>query len=172
MSTEAVKSTPITNLDATPPVMNTAGKGGPARLHQVDGYAAVADAVTSGSTYRLCRVPSNAVVKHVRVCMDAAVTTFTNDIGVYYSDDASKPAADGTVIDADFFGSAVALAAIVAPTDYINESGNNDAAQRQQPLWQAVGLSSDPGVQLDIVLTNTATNSGAGVVYMEVEFAE
>jgi hypothetical protein len=142
-------------------------------LRQIDGYLTATTGKTAGSVYRLCRVPSNAKVKHVRACIDAGVTTLDVDIGVYYATDQfTLPALAGTVIDADFFASAVDLHAIITLTDYVFESTTYVASKRQQPLWQAVGLSADPGGYLDICMTNTSTTSGAPVLAMEVEYVE
>lgn len=172
MATEAIKSAAITSLDASPPVRTDAGKGAPGVLMHVDGTAAMADAVTSGSTYRFVRVPSTARVKSVKACVETAVTTFTVDIGVYYASGGDVPAGitAGAVIDADLFGSAVALAAIIVPTEYVMESTQYSCTEIMQPLWQAAGLSADPGCDIDIVMTNTATNSGAGTAYLSCEF--
>ena len=184
MATENLKSTQITNLDATT-TRNDAGAGGASYLRFADGHGITGtDAVTSGSTYQMVRIPSDCTVKRIMACIESTsgVTTFTADIGLYYSTSPydgtqqSKVAVvvsgttGPTVVDADFFGSAVALAAIVTPTDYTNESGNITNAKRMQPIWQAAGLSSDPGGYFDVVLTLTATASGAAKPYVMVEY--
>lgn len=175
MVTEALKSTAITNMDALPAVRPTTGAGAVGFMKQIDGYITTTTAKTTGSTYMVVRVPSRAKVKHVRAWLDATVTTFTADIGVYYSTSTSDGTpADllGDAIDADRFGSAIALAGIIIPTDYTNESTAYVAAKRLQPLWQACGLTVDPGGYFDIGFTATATNSDAATAYLEVEFVE
>jgi hypothetical protein len=188
MATENLKSTQITNQDATPATVSTAGEGGPQPLRFVDSSGVTGtDGVVLGSTYQMVRIPSKAKVKKVFACLEttSGVTTFTADIGLYYStcpngNDGTKQSnvatvvsgtTGPTVVDADFFASAVALAAIVTPTDYTNESGTYTLAKRVQPIWQAAGLSADPGGMLDIVLTLTATASGAAKPYLYCEFA-
>lgn len=172
MATEAVKSTALTNLDASPPVRATSGAGGAeGGLRFVDGKATFADTKTSGSTYAMVRVPSNAVIKRIRACIETAVTTFTVDIGVYYSTGPDTPTdLQGDVIDADLFGSAVALASVVTPTEYTMESTQLSVTEMFYPLWQAAGLTSDPRCSFDIVLTNTATNDTTSDVYLSVEY--
>lgn len=172
MTTEALKSTPITNLDASPPVRTTTGFGAAGVLIHVDGTLTVTTGKTLGSTYAMVRLPSTARVKRVEACLDAAVTTFDADIGVYYPTGGPVPSgtANGTVILAALFASAVDLHAIIVPTGYLDESTTYTAAKRQQPLWQAAGLTSDPGCMLDIVLTSTSTNSGAAIPYLAVEY--
>lgn len=175
MTTEALKSAVITNLNATPPVRATTGTGAAGMLRSVDGTLTATTGKTTGSVYRMVRVPSNAKVKHVFACLDAAVTTFDADIGLYYSDntqDGTQATLQGTVISAAFFASAVDLHAIITPTDYVFEATTNVAAKRLQPLWQAAGLSSDPGGFFDIALTSTSTTSGAPVVHLEAQYVE
>lgn len=173
MPSEALKTTVITNLDATPPTRATVGTGAAGMLRSVDGTLTVTTGKTSGSVYRMVRVPSNAKVKHVYACVDAAVTTLDVDIGLYYSTDpTTQRALQGLVIDADHFASAVDLHAIIVPTDYVFEATTNVAAKRMQPLWQAAGLSVDPGGFFDVVFVSTSTNSGAAVLAMEVQYVE
>lgn len=173
MTTEALKTTAITNLDATPAVRPSTGKGGQAFVRQIDGVITVTDGATSPSTYQMARVPSNAIIKDIKIAVDATVTTLTCDIGGYYPTGGPLPSgiAAGTVIDQDFFGSAVDLKTKTSgPVSQMNESGTYTAAKRLQPLWQAIGLTSDPKCDIDIVLTTTATNSGAAVIYTSVEY--
>lgn len=168
MAVELVNSTPITNMNATPPTRATAGRaGGAGPMLYVDGTVAVADAKDAASIYRVCRVPSQAVIKRVWAMMDSATTTFTVDIGVYYSD---VNGVAGAVVDADLFGSAVALASIILPTVYTRESAQLSAAEMDKPLWDAAGITADPGGTLDICFTTTATTSTAGTAWMAVEY--
>lgn len=173
MATENLKSTPITNLDATPPVRTTSGQGANGLLHQIDGTLTATTAMEAGSTYALVRVPSNIIVKEIWACLDTAVTTFTVDIGVYYGTGQDVPAdLRGDVLDADLFASAVALAAIVVPTQYTHEAAAAAfvVADLFRPLWHLAGLSSDPGCSFDIVMTATATNDGAAIPYLSVKY--
>jgi hypothetical protein len=176
MGTEALKSTPVTRLDATPPVRTTSGQGANGVLHHIDGTVTATTAMDAGSTYRLVRLPSNAIVKEVWACLDTAVTTFTADIGVYYSSGADTPPGTvaATAIDADLFASAVAFAAIVVPTQYTHEAAASAfaVADMFMPLWQAAGLTSDPNCGLDIVFTATATTDCAAgaIIYCAVKY--
>lgn len=173
MTTEAVKSVAITALDTAPVAMQNAGRGVPGVLRYVDGSAAVTSGVTATSTYQLCRIPTNACVKSVKAWLDAGGTTITGDLGLYYStgyEDGTKSTLAGTALSAALFGSAVALAAIVEPTEFSGESGTYVGAKRIQPLWQAAGLSSDPGGYFDLVFGTTATTGSAAVVNAAVEY--
>lgn len=175
MATEALKSTPITNLDADPIVYMTPGSGGAGVVRAKFASVTATTGVTSGSTYQMVRLKSKDIVLQIYAWLTASVTTFTCDLGAYYSTstkDGTAVANQGDVIDADFWGSAIALASIVTMTEYTTETATYTAAKRVQPLWQALGLSADPGGYIDIVLTNTATNSGAPVANMLVYYVD
>lgn len=120
-----------------------------------------------GSVYRLARVPSNARVSRVLIGCDA-ITTCAGDVGVY-----EIAAAGGAVVDADLFTSAQSLAtAIVINTDVTHESGIYGVEDVEQPLWQALGLTADPGKLYDIAITLTAAAGSAGTVSLKVQYAD
>jgi hypothetical protein len=176
MAVDHVKSTSITNLDAVPAVANTAGEGGPAPIKQVDGYATVLASGSVGATYQIVRVPSNAKVKNVFLESEAqAAGAF--DIGVYYATDGEGGRPTGLLvaaaISAALFASAVDCSAAVA-TDVTNESGTYTLDKRTQPLWQAAGLSADPGGFFDIVATvkTTAVTTGTGKLGLRVSYTD
>jgi|KBSMisStaDraftv2_1062788.scaffolds.fasta_scaffold481880_2 hypothetical protein len=174
MAVDHVKSTPITNLDANPVVPNTAGEGGPAPLVSVSSGDVVGVAASSvNATYQFVRVPSNCKIKQILFDTETQAAGAI-DIGLYYATDGEggKPTAllAAAAIDQDFFASAVTITA-VAITDVTNESGTYTPLKRNQPLWQAVGLSSDPGGYFDIVGTvTTAITTGTGKMGMTVNF--
>ena len=73
---------------------------------------------------------------------------------------------------AAFFGSAVAITAIQNNLDVTNESTTNTLAKMSQPLWQAVGMASDPQTTLDIVATLTAAAGSGGTLGLVVEYVD
>lgn len=177
MTIELLKATAITNLDKTPFVQATSGEGAPGFLRSVSATILPVTAKTTGSIYQMVRIPTTAKVKRVWAWLDAAVTTFTVDIGLYYSDstiDGTTPANQGLVVNADHFGSAVALAAIITPTIYTHEATTYLGADLNIPIWNtsASGLTTNPGGFFDVCFTNTATNSGAAQVNMMVEYVD
>lgn len=177
MAVDHVKSTPITNLDASPAVANTAGEGAAVALKSVDGYATALASSSADATYQLVRVPSNCKVKSV-ILESEAQGAGAFDIGVYYATDGEggKPTAllAANAISQALFASAVSCAAAVVPTDVTNESGTYTLDKRTQPLWQAAGLSADPGGYFDIVATvkTTAVTTGTGKFGIRVAYAE
>src|SRR4051812_15446813 len=122
--TSHLKSTPITNLDATPVVPNTTGEGGPGYVREVSGYATAVAADAAGSTYQFVRVPSNAKVKSV-VFTSEAQGAGKVQLGVYYSSstvDGTAAANQGLVVPTtgvNFFASDIDCASAVQPTEEV-----------------------------------------------------
>lgn len=87
---EQLKSTPITNLDATPIVVATTGEGAAGYLKAMSDVIAPTSAIAQYATYRLARFPTNAKVKKVNMYTSglAAQTTETAtlDVNVAFSD--------------------------------------------------------------------------------------
>ena len=92
------KSAVITDLDASPKKEATAGEGRAGFIKQVDDVVAVSatdlvSTITSnnGSTFRLCRFPTQAKVKKVTLASDASLdsnstATVAFQVGVAFSD--------------------------------------------------------------------------------------
>lgn len=157
MAVEARKSSLITNADAVPAVLNNPRiDGGFERVKVATADVTNLDSI--GSTYRLFRVPSNAVMTDLRVYCPA-ITTAATDIGLY------RTAKDGgAVVDADLFTSAQVLTSALAGTDVLHESGVFSLANSGKELWEALGLTSDPSVFYDVTMTLTAAAGSTGVV--------
>jgi hypothetical protein len=176
--TSALKSTAITNLDSSPVVANTAGEGGPARVKHVTAFITTVSADNAGSTYRLVRLPSYAIVKSIRF-ESAAMTGGKFNLSVYYSDsttDGTSSANTGVIVPTtgdQFFASDIDAASAVGITDVTNESGNYTIDKRNKHLWDALGLTSDPGGFFDIVAVchTTAVTTGA-LMGIEVTYCD
>ena len=166
MATEALKSPGITNRDAVPAVLNTSGRGAAARVREVSGYVTTTSGVTVGSTYRMVELPSTCRVGSI-VWDAGAMTQGPFDVGIY-----RNTADGGAVVDADFFATAVSAASAVKATDITNESGSYTADKQNQPLWQAIGMSADPGGTLDLVFTSTNTITAGALLGVKVQFTD
>jgi hypothetical protein len=172
MTVKHQQSTAITNLQTVPVVPNPTGAGAEGYMKTVDGYVTVAASQDVDSTIRFCQVPSNAKIKSV-VIQSQAQTQAAVDVGLYYPTDGLTGKADlaANAIDQDFFASAVSLNSAVQPTGITNESGTYTADLQDQPIWKAVGLSTDPGGFFDIVGTvTTAVTTGTGIAGVRVDF--
>lgn len=175
MTTETLKSASITNYDSVPSVRVNAGKGSPGVLVSVNDYITPTTGKTTGSIYRLVRVRSSVHIKQILLDSAAMAGSTAFDFGVYYSDDPLDPnyaANAGAVIDADFFASAVDVSSAVRATDITNESGTYTADKRNKALWDALGLSADPGGFFDICATSTATVNTGAVMGIEARYVK
>jgi hypothetical protein len=164
MGTSTLKSSTITNRDAVPKVVNDARLYG-SLLQSAFGTATSAASDDTSSTYRLVAVPSNCIVRGVYYSTAAQGGSAAVDIGVF-----RDTLSGGAVVDADFFASALGTATALARTDCTYESAVYTAAKRVQPLWQAAGLSADPGGELDIVVSVQATVANAVAMSLEVQY--
>jgi hypothetical protein len=188
MATETQKSVPIVNLDASPIVENTTGEGGPGFLKEINGHVASTTGVTSGSIYRLVRIPTNAKVKRVLFTAASSGATGTVDIDVAFSDsttDGTQQSLAGGIVqvsgpaDNKLFGSAVSVTTALKNSD-VTFSGTYTTDMQNQPLWQALinnvpaatQFTADPGGYFDIVLKSVATLASGGDFSIEVDYVE
>ncbi len=184
MATEALKSNPIVNLDSFPVVVNTTGEGDDGMMRTVNGHVASTTGVTSPSTYRLCRIPTNAKVKQVLLTNAALSTSVAADIDVAFSDstvDGTQQSLAGGIVqlsgpvDNKLFGAAVAMSSAQKNQD--QTFANTFTTDHQNiPLWQvlvnlgATQFSSDPGGFFDIVVKTTQTMTTGGDIAIEVRY--
>lgn len=98
MAAEQIKSLQITNLDASPVVVNNTGAGGVARTNEVDGIVAVAatPVQSTKSFYRIVRFPTMSVLKSVVVATDAALDTGSHALVMDFNIAFSDSTTDGT----------------------------------------------------------------------------
>jgi len=169
MAVEHVKGTSVTNADAliagTATEMNKKALTGGIVKVSVD-TCEVSDNADIGSTYRLGRIPSNACVLMLGVKCDT-LTGGAADIGLY------RTAADGgAVVEVDTYASAqsIATAITTASTNHAFEA--RDIANIRRLAWQDAGLTSDPGVLYDVVLTLTAQVTDPGTLSMIVLYTD
>lgn len=163
-----LKSASITNADASPVVLNTGGAGAPEPMFTVDDYKTVPAALSITSRIRLVRLPTTCKVKSV-IFESEAQGAGKFDLGLYYTVGSANA---GAVVDADFFASAIDCASLVTPTEVVNESTQYSLNERVLPLWQAAGLSADPGGHFDVVATVVTTDvtTGTGKLGVRVGF--
>ena len=165
MAVVALKSTQITNRDATPAVLNNARTSG-ADLKHRRAIMAITSGDSAASTYRMFEIPSNAVVVSVRVSAPDIGTTTTADVGLYQT-----TANGGAVVDADFFASAIVLnAGAISKSDVTHESAVYTLANGEKPVWEALGLTADSMRTYDVVLTLVGAADGTGTVLVEIDY--
>lgn len=162
MAVVNTKSTAVTSADAsTQTLIKPLISNG--RVRESVGVIAVANGDSIASTLRFCRVHSSWRLRRMEVYC-TAITSAAMDVGVYQVAENG-----GAVVDADFFASAVSIAtAITVGTNILLESGVLTVADMEKPLWEALGLSADPGRWYDIVGTLTAAATAAGTAVLAV----
>lgn len=159
-----VKSSVITNRDATPSVLsNRMLQGG--EVKHCRAQAAIANGDSIASKYLFFSIPSNAMVVSVRASAPDIGTTTAGDVGLY------KETKDGgAVVDADFFKAAVVLnAGAISKSELVN--GNViTVALAEKRVWELLGLTADPDLIYDVVLTLTGAADAAGNVELELDY--
>lgn len=138
-------------------------------LKEVVGLITPATDDSATSIGRLVRVPSRARVSQLLVTAADFTTAGVADFGVYRTLEDG-----GAAVDVDYFASAFDFAASTGAgvdlATLINESTTNTPAKQEQPLWQALGLSADPGVEYDIAYTITTAFNGGQPILMKVRY--
>ena len=189
MTGQQIKSASITALDTidasgTPIVANSPGKGAPGHLDEQSDFVTVtlAGLVDTSSTYNMVRVPWTAKIKSIDVTADAALDTSTGlaiDVGAYYTDSLVEG-----LIDPSLAGTAVGSAVnqfYSAGTLFQSSIKTGNAltgfttAKKNKELWDALGLSKNPGGFFDIVVAvhTVATSGGSGgVLGLQVKYVE
>ncbi len=166
MAVVTTKSGGITNRDASPRVkINAILTEG--ILRENVGTVEVANGDSSTSKYVMFQVPSNARVSQLLVYSDDIGTTTAGDIGLYQT-----TANGGAVVDADFFASAISLnGGALNGSDVTHESGVYNVDDAEKPLWNALGLTADPNLFYDVVLTLTADADAAGTFTLKGKYS-
>lgn len=163
MAVVALKSTAITAIDAKTLVNSSLVDG---TQRQFVGTASIANGDSIGSTYRIGQFPSNCRVDRITISSPDIGTTAITDIGLYQTSENG-----GAVVDADFFASAVSLKdGALSVVDVTHESAVYTLANSEKMLWEALGLSTDPKIMYDLVLTLTAASDAAGVAVLKAYF--
>jgi hypothetical protein len=140
----------VANFEATPQVANSANL-----LHGVVRVAQGTIVVAAGDSddddiVMLAPIPSNAVVPNIFVGSDTFGGSCTFNVGIYQT--------DGTVVDEDYFATAVADAAALA--DVRHEAADINTAGKM--MWEMAGASSDPGGFYYIAATMAAAGGTEG----------
>jgi hypothetical protein len=184
MAGHQLKSPSITNLDASPVVMNGVGAGAPGFLRIINDSVSPVSGDDTTSTYRLCRLPTNAKVKEL-IISSGIQTAGSGDIDIAFSDsptDSNAPSPGGVVqlagpVDNKLFGSAQSLVLANARTDFTFK-GTFTQAHQNLPLWQvlvnlgATQFTADPGGNFDILIKITTAITTGGVLSAEVSYVE
>lgn len=175
MTTYNLKSTIITDRDATPKVLTDPSISG-GGIKECTGYIQTYGAAdAAGSLYRLCQVPSNARVSSLVLQAGALGSGAALDVGVYWPTFIPPGAGllqsnQSAVINTALFASALGCSAATTSTDIINQSTNNPIQTQEKLLWEAAGLASDPGIDLDIVARVNVAIATQGYIGLKARY--
>ncbi len=161
-----IDSTLISNRAATPRVANSPYNDAKMKSSGV-GIVEVSTATDADDELRFCRVRSNAQIRNVMLTCNAITSTGAMNVGIYRTDDDG-----GAVVDADFFASAQAVTSGLRDSNITHESGAYGIDERDEPLWEALGLSADPQLWYDVVGTVTTDMGGSGTICIEVIYVD
>lgn len=138
-----------------------------AKIRSFVGLIAITNSDSTGSVLRFGQVPSNARISQLLLYSPDIGTTTAADFGLYQT-----TANGGAVVDADFFASGVSLSSgALNASDITHESGVFGLDDAEKMLWQALGLSSDPGIMYDIAATLTGDADAGGNVVLKGYYA-
>jgi len=105
------------------------------------------------STYRIARLPSNAVLTDITIKNDAITGGTDFFLGFYDID-------EGVAIDANALLGTTSLASAGS----IDGLGSIDIANIGKEVWELAGLTEDPHKLVDIVLTGNTVGTASGTV--------
>lgn len=167
MAVANTKSTSVTNLDSTPPVMNDRNLGG-APLREIPATIEIAAADCANSVYRMCRVHSSWRISQISRFNDAITSGTDFDVGLYQTAENG-----GAEADANLFADAISLAsaATTAPVNDMYETGSAVGVEKiEKKVWEMLGLAEDSNRFYDLAYTGFTPGSGAGTLSILVRY--
>lgn len=169
MAVANTKSTLVTNADTLTGKQNDPRLDG-ARVRTKKAFASVAAADDAASVYRMFRVSSKDKV-HSLLLFSSGITSLSDlDTGLY--DTAEN---GGAVVDKDFFGDGTDVSSAQLTGVQVAFQASPGAAEFsidkiEMPLWQALGLTSDPNKDYDVCLTSNSDPAGAGTLALVMAY--
>lgn len=161
-----VLSEHITNRDASPRALSNASLS-KSELFEAVGKLEVGATDLTGSTYRFCQIPSNAVLHDILLwtdVLDSGAATMAFDLGLYETTENAS-----AVKDVDFFATAI-LGLITAMNGVRVGHEVLDINKGEKMIWQILGLAADPCKMYDVVATTTGDNDTAGTILLKVQY--
>jgi hypothetical protein len=152
----------LANLALVPPVMPQAKTNG-GQIHSITSIVNIATTDSATSTWRIARLPSNALLHQLTVSTTAQTGSSDFDIGIAYNPDK----ASGAVIDVDCLAEALTLATASRSLDGLKDVSIANSAKE---LWELAGLTADPKCSLDILLTANTIGTAGGTCGFKIEY--
>lgn len=167
MAVVNLKSTAVTNANALPRVQNSTGLENGA-VYRMQALVTITSGDSATSTYRMFKIRSDDYIDRIRIDAPDIGTTTAADIGLY---DLLTASNGGTVVDVDFFASAVSLnSGALSASDVTFEAAAAGGliANAEKRVWECLGLSSDPGKEYDVALTLTGAADATGTALVRL----
>jgi hypothetical protein len=179
MSVFNIKSTQIANRDATPKVLTDSivAKG---TIRESLGVEKTGNAIMDvASVMRLCSVPSRARLSSLDY-MGQSLGTSVLDIAAWYPTNVPQGGGNflaasvgGTLISSSAFAANINIVdASLAWTDGMGLPSVLSIPKRSQPLWQMLGLTADPEIDIDLGFTVRTATSIQGYVGLRARFVD
>lgn len=108
--------------------------------------------LTTSDLARMITLPSRARLWQLFLATDGVAAAGATDVGLYYA----GSNADGAVIDADYFATAVVVTS-ASSADIFAERSAALAVNRGKALWELAGLTADPMSLMTITMTPSTT---------------
>lgn len=132
----------------------------------------VAAADDDGSTYRFFRVGSGHSIKSLQLLCDAITAGSDYDCGLYTIE-------GGAVVDADLYADGITVETAVPAVPHVaataaylelrfGDATTADIADVNNKVWEDLGLSADPQLEYDVVLTANTVGSAAGTLTLRM----
>lgn len=155
MAVSDSNSQAITNRDAVPSVINSPHLAGGALMRKTGGTVVTEADDSATSIFRFGQIPSNASVQQVLLSAADATTAGVISVGLHRTPDDG-----GAAVDADLFGTVDLSGGPFNNSDITFESGEYTYAEADKPLWEVLGLTSDPSLVYDLTATVTTNFNG------------
>lgn len=122
----------------------------------INSQIAIASGDSIASKYHVGKIPTNAILDpRGYFDYDAVTGVSSADIGLFYPEGGAVISVNGLVAADDWSS---------AGTQTLRGHGTLTNANSNKRVWELAGLASDPGGQLDIVVTINAAATAAGKV--------
>jgi hypothetical protein len=168
--------------NVNPVVYNTAGEGAAGTMKQVTDKVTIVSGDNTSSTYSFVRIPTNAHVKKVLYRAVSVAGAGAADFNVRFSDsqtDGTPQALQGTIpqissANNKLFGAAQSLLATSSGAGSLDLTYANITnfpyGSENQPLWEVLGFTTDPGGAFDIVAYVTTGVTTGGTALLVVDY--
>ncbi len=173
-----LKSTLITNRDATPKVL-TDGFIAEGQLSQCYGFIFSGASDAAGTEYKLVSVPSNARLSSLNLINTTLGNSSVIDVGAWYP--TTVPQGGGAFLAASLAGTMIGSSnfrtamlgdtANTTPLEMLVTTNTRQGPNYQEmPLWQMLNLSADPECMIDLGISVRVAVATAGYVGLKATY--